>query len=100
MLDDVSRKYVLASVRNVEESFEKKRLWLSSKCYTPLPPDYQPELDTSNELKSDGIQCFQELIGILRWTVELGRVDILLETSLLSSHLHQKVRNGELTLTW
>ena len=27
------------------------------------------------------------MIGILRWTVELGRCDILLEVSLLSSHL-------------
>jgi hypothetical protein len=82
-----AEKYVIAFVRNVEESLEKKGLRLPSKCYTPLPPDYRPELDTSNEIKSDGIQYFQELIGILRWAVELGRVDILLETSLLSSHL-------------
>ncbi|KAI2504499.1 hypothetical protein MHU86_9998 [Fragilaria crotonensis] len=82
-----AEKYVQASVRNVEESLAKKGLRLPTKCYTPLPPDYRPELDTSNELKSDGVQYFQELIGILRWAVELGRVDILLETSLLSSHL-------------
>jgi hypothetical protein len=30
---------------------------------------------------------FQSLIGILRWIVELGRVDICLEISMLSSHL-------------
>ena len=82
-----AEKYVLASVRNVEEALEKKGLRLPTKCYTPLPPDYRPELDTSDELKSDGIQYFQELIGVLRWAVELGRVDILLETSLLSTHL-------------
>ena len=82
-----AEKYVLASVRNVEESLAKKGLRLPTKCYTPLPPDYRPELDTTNELKSEGVQCFQEFIGILRWAVELGRVDILLEVSLLSSHL-------------
>ena len=82
-----AEKYVLASVRNVEEALEKKGLRLPTKCYTPLPPDYRPELDTSDELKSDGIQYFQELIGVLRWAVELGRVNILLETSLLSTHL-------------
>lgn len=83
-----AEKYVFASIRNVEEALEKKGLRLPNKCYTPLPPDYRPELDTSSELKGDGIQYFQELvIGILRWAVELGRVDILLETSLLSSHL-------------
>jgi hypothetical protein len=82
-----AEKYVQASVRNVEESLAKKGMRLPTKCYNPLPPDYRPELDTSNELKSDGVQYFQELIGILRWAIELGRVDILLETSLLSSHL-------------
>jgi hypothetical protein len=56
-----AEKYVLASVRNVEESLAKKGLRLPTKCYTPLPPDYRPELDTTNELKSDGTQCFQEL---------------------------------------
>jgi hypothetical protein len=33
------------------------------------------------------VQRFQELIGQLRWAVEIGRVDILLEVSLLSSYL-------------
>ena len=34
-----------------------------------------------------GIQFFQELIGILRWIVKLGRIDIMNEVSMLSSHL-------------
>jgi hypothetical protein len=33
------------------------------------------------------MRYYQELIGVLRWAVELGRVDILLEVALLSSHL-------------
>ena len=44
-------------------------------------------MDVTAELKADGIQYFQELIGVLRWACEIGRVDILLETSLLSTHL-------------
>jgi hypothetical protein len=45
--------------------------------------DYHLELDTSAELKADGVQYYQELIGILRWAVELaGRVNILLENML------------------
>ena len=35
----------------------------------------------------EGVQFYQELIGILQWAVEIGRVDILLEVSLFSSHL-------------
>ena len=48
---------------------------------------YAPEMDVSAELKADGIQYFQELIGVLRWACEIGKVDILLETSRVSTHL-------------
>ena len=82
-----AEKYVSAAVKNVEESLAKKSLRLPTKCYTPLSPDYKPELDISAELRSDGFQYYQELIGVLRWAVEIGRVDILLETSLLSTYL-------------
>ena len=79
--------YVTSSVKNVEEVLAKRGLRLPTKCYTPLPSDYHPELDTSDELKSDGVQYYQELIGVLRWAVELGRVDIHIETALLSTYM-------------
>ena len=60
---------------------------LPSKCKTPLAYGYHPEIDITPELKADGLQQYQELIGILRWAVELGRVDILMETSMMSTHL-------------
>jgi Reverse transcriptase (RNA-dependent DNA polymerase) len=82
-----AEKYVVASVKNVEEVLAKKGLRLPTKCYTPLATDYRPELETSAELKADGVQYYQELVGVLRWAVELGRVDILLETSLMSTYL-------------
>ena len=90
-----AEKYVTAAVKNVEEALATKGLRLPSKCYTPLPTDYKPELETSPELKVDGVQYYQELIGILRWAVELGRVDILLETSLMSTYLAMP-RSGHL----
>jgi hypothetical protein len=49
--------------------------------------DYKPELDTSPELAAEGHSYYKELIGILRWAVELGRLDILLEVSLMSTYL-------------
>ena len=48
---------------------------------------YHPSEEVSKEMNAKGVQTYQELIGILRWAVEIGRVDILLEVSLLSSHL-------------
>ena len=52
-----------------------------------MSTDYQPSKDTSRELDSASIQIYQELIGVLRWAVEIRRVDVLLEVSILSSHL-------------
>ena len=82
-----SNKYCAAMVKNVEESLAKKGLRLPSRCVTPTQHGYNPELDCTAELKADGLQTYQEIIGSLRWAVELGRVDILLETSLLSQYL-------------
>ena len=61
----------------------------------PMPKTYRPELDVSPVLGSALASRYQQLIGILRWAVELGRVDILLEVSLMSSHLCQP-REGHL----
>ena len=82
-----SDTYCQAAVKNVAEVLEKMGLRLSSKCSTPFSNGYRLEVDTTPELKSDSVQYYQELVGVLRWAIEIGRVDILLEVSLLSSHL-------------
>ena len=82
-----AEKYVKSAVDNVETTLAKSGNRLPSKCHTPFSSNYKPELDTTAELKADGVQYYQELVGILRWAVEIGRVDILLETSLMSFHL-------------
>ncbi len=61
-----AEQYVSASVKNVEESLAKRGLRLPSKCYNPLASDYHPELEITPELKIDGIQTYQEYVGILR----------------------------------
>ena len=43
-----------------------------------------PELDGTPELGIDERTSYQELVGILQWVTELGRVDILYEVSILS----------------
>ena len=80
-------KYCAAAVNNVTEVLNKRGLRLPTKCLTPLSGGYRPELDTTPELKADGVQYYQEIIGVLRWAVEIGRVDILHEVSLMSSYL-------------
>ena len=82
-----SNKYVKAAVDNIEETLLKSNQCLPTKCRTPLTSGYQPEMDTLPELKQDGLQWYQEMIRILWWMVELGWVDVLLETALMSTHL-------------
>jgi hypothetical protein len=53
-------------------------------CHT-----YRPELDDTNYCDTTLLTVFQNLIGILRWICELGRVDILYEVSVLSQYLAQ-----------
>ena len=69
-------KYVKTAVKNLEDVLSSRGHRLPSKCYSPLSNNYRPELDTSPELKADGLLEYQELIGVLRWAVELGRIDI------------------------
>jgi hypothetical protein len=81
-----SEQYVKAAIVNVESNLDKSGQRLPSRCLTLMTSNYQPEIDVSSELKITGICYFQELIGILRWAVELGRIDIATKVSLLSSH--------------
>ena len=59
---------------------------LKSTVKNPFPSGCRPELDVSTELHDEMISRFLQLIGILRWAVELGRLDIYLEVSQLSQH--------------
>ena len=48
---------------------------------------YQPELDGTQELEASHASYYQSIIGVLRWIVELGHVDICLEVSRMYLHL-------------
>ena len=82
-----SDKYVKAAVENVEQELARVNQRLPSKRKTPMTIGYRPKRDVSAELTSDGIQRYQELIGVFRWAAELGRADILLETAMLSTYM-------------
>ena len=85
-----SSQYVQTAVKNVEaylDSQDSKRWKMPSKADTPLTTTYRAELDVSRQLNVADAAYYQSLIGILRWIVELGRVDVWLEVSMMSSHL-------------
>lgn len=57
---------------------------------------YRPELDATQFCENNLITVYQNMIGVLRWIVELGRIDIQHEVSLLSQYLVQP-RHGHLS---
>lgn len=52
-----------------------------------MPINYHPELNVTPHLQGEEIQFFQSQISILRWMIELGRLDICINVALLSSYL-------------
>jgi hypothetical protein len=83
-------KYVQEAVKNCEAYLETNYLgkWtLPKNAPNPFVMNYAPEMDVSPALDATDASYFQSLIGILRWTVEIGRIDIATEISMLSSHL-------------
>jgi hypothetical protein len=81
-----SRSYVQNAVKNVKEMLQSEG-GLKAQAKTPFMSGYRPEQDVTNELDSELSSRYSQLIGILRWMVELGRVDIYHEVSVLSKYL-------------
>jgi hypothetical protein len=84
-----AEKYIKEAIRSLEADLEKLGKRLPTNVPTPLSSGYRPELDVSAVLDDDFTTWYQKLIGILRWAVELGRIDIHLSTALLAQYLVQ-----------
>ncbi|KAL7537428.1 hypothetical protein ACHAWF_005758, partial [Thalassiosira exigua] len=88
----LSTKYVKAVVANVENMLkeEGRKFKTASggkaKMRNPIPTGYKSELDTMEECDAKHPSRFQQLIGILRWAVELGRIDIHIEVEIMSQY--------------
>jgi hypothetical protein len=81
-------KYIQEAVKNGEEYFKTKyNLRLTNKVTSPFPAGYRPELDVTEALDEEEATYYQSQIEILRWMVEIGRVDIVTGVSLLASQL-------------
>ena len=62
---------------------------------SPLEKGGYPELDTSENLDSDGIQKHQSMIGAIKWAVSLGRLDVNTAVMTLAS-FRTEPRQGHL----
>ena len=82
-----SSQYVQAAIANVETHLKRSNMILPRGASSPLKNNYRPVLDISTELDTRDAAYYQSLIGVLRWIIELGRVDITSEASMMASHM-------------
>ena len=87
--------YIKAAIDTIRESIKGTRWKIPGIAKTPMQSSFVPELDQTPELSADDTTLYQEMIGMLRWATELGRVDILHEISILSQY-QSSPREGHL----
>ncbi len=83
-------KYVIQAVKSCQLHLTEKlagKYSIPARADNPFPVDYDPSTDQSDFLDPDCSSFYQHLIGVMRWMVELGRIDIATEVSMLSSYL-------------
>jgi hypothetical protein len=79
-----SIKYVKEDIRNLKNWLDERGSYLKIKCSSVLPSGYLPEVDVSNYCSDEEANNFQQQIGVLRWAIELGRINITAEVSMLA----------------
>ena len=67
---------------NLSDEYE-----LISNAPNPFPLECEPCMDVSPLLSPDEASYFKTIIGVVMWMVELGRIEIAVEVSQLSSLL-------------
>ncbi len=83
-------KYVIQAVKNCQMHLTEKlagKYSIPARADNPFPVDYDPSTDLSDLLNPDCSSFYQHLIGVMRWMVELGCIDIATEVYMLSSFL-------------
>ena len=82
-----SKECIKAAVNTIKASIAESHVWSVPKgARTPMNITFVPESDDSRELEPGDVTLHQEMIGVLRWATESGRVDVLHEILILSQH--------------
>ena len=81
-----SEEYCKTAIQNIEAWLQKREQRLPTKTACAFPSKWKPELDVTPELVDEDANYYQQQIGVLRWLVELGRIDIITEVSMLVAH--------------
>ena len=82
-------KYIQEAVQNCEQALRDTYggpYKFPKKTHNPFPMGYKPETDLTTPLSPELASYYKSLIGNMCWMVEIGRIDIATDVSLLSSH--------------
>ena len=73
--------YLKNAIENVDNSFGVDNTALNNDGdgHRPYSSIFSPELDVTEELGEKLTNRYQQLIGVLRWSIEMRRIDILTE---------------------
>ena len=82
-------EYLSGYIKNIYSILEGNKAALKSfgGGHCPYPSSYRPELDVTDEFDEELTNRFQNLIGFIRWSIELVRIDIMTEVSCFSQHV-------------
>ena len=82
-----NRKYIRQALKNLESILDRHGLKLRKDTHSPLPGKYHPDHDFTPEYDTENVRLYVPFIGILRWLVELGRIEVTFEVSISSYKL-------------
>jgi hypothetical protein len=83
-------KYVNQAAKNCQTHLTAKlnnKYKILTRADNPFLTNYCPDTDVTEPLDPECLFFYQHLISVMRWMIELGRVDIATKVSMLSSYL-------------
>jgi hypothetical protein len=78
-------KYAKEPIQNVSNWLTQHDFPQLKKTPTVLPSGYRPELDATGYCNAELHQFYQQQVGVLRWLVDLRRINICTEVSMMAS---------------
>jgi hypothetical protein len=79
--------YVRNAVKNLKEWMDNEGRNLPKKAPTTMSITYKPKVDVSLELSPEMANYYQFQVGVSRWIIKMGRLDITTELIMLAAHM-------------
>ena len=89
--------YLKSEIDNVNNSLgvDKSVLKNYGNGGRPYSSSYRPELDVTEELGEELTNRYHKIIGVMRWSIELGRIDFLTWVICLYQHLCSPIERNQ-----